>query len=60
MTGSAHCELAPYWCKKLGSDTLTGYQCSRRGGFVKVHLTPEDRVILSGDCATVIESTLLV
>ena len=60
MTGSAHCELAPYWCKKLGSDTLIGYQSSLRGGFVKVHLKSEGRVILSGNCVTVIESHLLV
>ena len=60
VTGSAHCELAPYWCEKLGSGALTGYQASRRGGFVKMRLTPEGRVILSGDCVTVIESTLLV
>ena len=32
VTGSAHCELAPYWSARLGRTHLTAKQLSRRGG----------------------------
>ena len=32
VTGSAHCELAPYWASKLGKNTLSAKQVSKRGG----------------------------
>lgn len=54
VTGSAHAVLTPYWAERLGRDTLTAFQASKRGG----HLTCRfagDRVILGGRCVTVIE-----
>ncbi|ENL5094691.1 PhzF family phenazine biosynthesis protein, partial [Vibrio vulnificus] len=35
-TGSAQCSLAPYWFKKLGSDSLTVCQLSTSGGYFEV------------------------
>lgn len=32
VTGSAHCQLAPYWARKLGKKELTAHQVSARGG----------------------------
>ena len=58
VTGSAHCVLAPYWTARLGRDTLTGYQASRRGGMVGVRLAG-DRVVLSGRAVTVMRGHLL-
>ncbi len=52
VTGSAHCCLAPYWCERLGSDKLTGFQASARGGTVEVELA-RDRVLIGGDAVTV-------
>ncbi|MCH7639790.1 MAG: PhzF family phenazine biosynthesis protein [Bacteroidetes bacterium] len=57
VTGSAHCALAPYWAGKLGRDTLTGYQASRRGGFVGVRVRG-DRVELTGRAITVFHGEL--
>lgn len=57
VTGSAHCCLAPYWCAKLGQDTLTGYQASPRGGLVRVEHIGE-RVKLSGQAVTVLKGQL--
>lgn len=57
VTGSAHCALAPYWAERLGRDTLTGYQASERGGYVRVALRG-DRVTLSGRAVTVLDGTL--
>ena len=32
VTGSAHCNLIPYWAEKLGKDTMQAKQVSERGG----------------------------
>jgi PhzF family phenazine biosynthesis protein len=59
VTGSAHCCLAPYWCRQLGRHELVGYQASARGGTVRVRLEG-DRVFLSGRAVTVLRAELLV
>ena len=48
VTGSAHCELMPYWADKLNKNQLTGRQISSRSGYVLCELD-KDRVILTGD-----------
>ncbi len=59
VTGSAHCALAPYWCDKLGKQSLTGYQASARGGIVRVRLEAEgQRVRLAGQAVTVLRGEL--
>jgi predicted PhzF superfamily epimerase YddE/YHI9 len=57
VTGSAHCALAPYWARKLGRGELTGYQASRRGGFVRVRAAG-DRVHLGGRAVTILRGEL--
>jgi len=47
VTGSAHCELAPYWSGRLGRDQLMARQLSRRGGTVACEVRG-DRVLLTG------------
>ena len=32
VTGSAHCMIAPYWCKRLGKESITAFQASARTG----------------------------
>ncbi len=59
VTGSAHCCLAPYWGEKLQKKEMTGFQCSARGGSVRVKLNG-DRVILEGHAVHVFSGTLLV
>jgi predicted PhzF superfamily epimerase YddE/YHI9 len=58
VTGSAHCVLGPYWHAKLGRNPLVGYQASRRGGVVEVHMV-NDRVELTGQAVTVMRCELL-
>lgn len=58
VTGSAHCELAPYWANKLGKNTLSAKQVSKRGG----HLICEvkaNRVFLLGAAVTFLEAEIL-
>ncbi len=54
VTGSAHAVMVPYWAGQLGRTSLTAYQASARGGHVSCRLAG-DRVILGGQCVTVIE-----
>ncbi|HEX8215242.1 MAG TPA: PhzF family phenazine biosynthesis protein [Allosphingosinicella sp.] len=57
VTGSAHAALAPFWAGRLGKDSFTAFQASRRGGRVECRLAGE-RVVLGGRCVTVIEGVL--
>nr|WP_321353252.1 PhzF family phenazine biosynthesis protein [uncultured Methanoregula sp.] len=59
VTGSAHCCLGPYWGEKLKKTEMVGFQCSPRGGSVRVKLEG-DRVILSGHAVHVLSGKLLV
>jgi PhzF family phenazine biosynthesis protein len=51
VTGAAHCKLAPYWAGKLGKNTLSARQISKRGGNLICEVKT-DRVILSGNAVT--------
>jgi len=51
VTGSAHCELAPYWAAKLGKTMLEARQLSRRGGTILCEVQ-SGRVLLSGHAVT--------
>jgi len=57
VTGSAHCELAPYWSSRLGKTTLKAFQASKRGGDVLCTLNG-DRVVLSGSAVTFMEAEI--
>ena len=59
VTGSAHCCLGPYWGEKLKKIELDGFQCSARGGTVRVTLLG-DRVLLGGHAVHIASGRLLV
>ena len=54
VTGSAHCELTPYWSARLGRKVLRARQISKRGGDVQCELAG-DRVVLKGGAVTFME-----
>lgn len=51
VTGSAHTVLAPFWAKRLGKETLSARQISKRGGDVTCFLKA-DRVEIGGSAVT--------
>lgn len=57
VTGSAHCELAPYWAKRLGKNTLAARQVSKRGGELQCEVRG-DRVLLTGRAVTFMEGEI--
>lgn len=54
VTGSAHCELTPYWAQRLQKQRLTAHQLSQRGGSLTCELVG-DRVFLSGQAVKYLE-----
>jgi len=59
VTGSAHCDLTPYWARKLKKDALIARQISPRGGTVWCRLEG-DRVFLEGTCADYLKGEISV
>jgi len=59
VTGSAHCELAPYWAGRLKKDKLTARQLSARGGELLCELSGE-RVLLSGSAVKYMEGEVYI
>jgi len=57
VTGSAHCELAPYWAQRLDKNSLRARQVSRRRGEISCRVKG-DRVSLSGRAVTFMEGMI--
>lgn len=58
VTGSAHTVLSSYWSQQLGKKDMHAFQCSSRGGELKISLRPDGRVDIKGGAALVLEGTL--
>ena len=59
VTGSAHCNIIPYWSEKLGKSKLFCKQLSQRGGDLHCELQG-DRVLMSGKCVLYLEGKINV
>ncbi len=61
VCGSAHAVMAPYWANVLKKRSLAAWQCSGRGGEVRVDADDSDSSVrLSGAARVVMEGTLNV
>lgn len=58
VNGSTHCELAPYWARRLGRSSLSARQVSRRGGNLKCELR-DDRVPMSDGVVIFMEAEVI-
>jgi PhzF family phenazine biosynthesis protein len=59
VTGSAHCQLIPYWAKRLGKTRLAARQLSPRGGALSCALEG-GRVTIAGQARLYLEGTITV
>ncbi|MBK0379089.1 PhzF family phenazine biosynthesis protein [Mucilaginibacter segetis] len=57
VTGSAHCNLIPYWAAQLGKNDLHAYQLSSRKGELWCKLKG-DRVIMAGKAVTYLKGQI--
>ncbi|NXE47802.1 PBLD protein, partial [Casuarius casuarius] len=58
VTGSAHAVLGSYWSEQLGKKEMLAFQCSRRGGELKISLRNDGRVDIAGKIAIVLKGNL--
>ncbi|MEO7124720.1 MAG: PhzF family phenazine biosynthesis protein [Nakamurella sp.] len=59
VTGSAHSQIAPYWAREIGRNTLTARQLSPRGGTVHCTVIGE-RVQLAGTYRRYLDGTVTI
>lgn len=59
VTGSAHCNLIPYWAQRLGKNTLFAHQISARGGELWCRFNG-DRVDIAGNCVELMRGSFLI
>lgn len=59
VTGSAHCNIVPYWSDKLGKTKLECKQLSARGGELLCELV-DDRVLMSGKCILYMKGKIFI
>ena len=57
VTGSAHCQLAPYWCEKLNKKEIMAKQLSARTGIIQCAVKG-DRVQLYGSAVDYLIGTI--
>lgn len=57
VTGSAHCNIVPFWSEKLGTTKFVCHQLSARGGVLECELKA-DRVLMSGSCVLFLEGKI--
>ncbi|XP_063163643.1 phenazine biosynthesis-like domain-containing protein isoform X1 [Candoia aspera] len=58
VTGSAHAVLSSYWSQQLGKKKLCAFQCSNRGGKLKILLRQDGRIDIGGQTVVVLEGSL--
>ena len=59
VTGSAHCNIVPYWSGKLGKTNLLCRQLSPRGGDLRCEYQG-DRVLMSGNCVLFLQGEITI
>ena len=59
VTGGAHCDLIPYWSKRLNKKDMIAKQLSKRGGELYCSYLG-DRVIIGGNAITYMQGELLL
>ncbi|NKK72839.1 PhzF family phenazine biosynthesis isomerase [Rhizobium leguminosarum bv. viciae] len=57
VTGSTHATLVPYWAQKLRKQSLSAFQCSKRGGRLDCELHG-DKVRIIGDAVTYLKGQI--
>ncbi|MBL7481109.1 PhzF family phenazine biosynthesis protein [Legionella bononiensis] len=57
VTGSAHCVIAPYWCKELNKSGIHALQGGRRQGELYCEIK-DKRVLLYGNCHLYMEGRI--
>nr|XP_056706648.1 phenazine biosynthesis-like domain-containing protein [Euleptes europaea] len=60
VTGSAHAVLSSYWSQQLGKKEMCAFQCSSRGGELRILVRDDGRVDIEGRAVLVLEGSLTI
>lgn len=58
VCGSAHCQIGPYWAKRLGKKVIRAWEASPRGGEVEIEILNDEYLLLRGHAALFAETIL--
>lgn len=59
VTGSAHCQLTPYWSQRLGKKELRAHQVSARGGELQC-VDRDARIEIAGRVVPYLDATITI
>lgn len=48
VCGSAHCQIVPYWAKRLGKKVINAWEASERTGALQGEIVSEEQIIIRG------------
>lgn len=60
VCGSAHCQIIPYWAKRLGKSTIDAWEASLRGGALQGEILNNEQLIIRGNATLFAESDLRI
>ena len=52
VCGSAHCQIIPYWAKRLGKNTIRAWEASSRGGDLTGEIIDNNIIKIIGKACT--------
>lgn len=58
VCGSAHCQIVPYWAKRLGKNVINAWEASARGGSLQGEIVDEKNIIIRGKAILFAETTI--
>lgn len=58
VCGSAHCQIIPYWAKRLGKDIINAWEASARGGYLQGEIVNENTIIIRGEAVLFAQSDI--
>lgn len=60
VCGSAHCQIIPYWAKRLNKKVINAWEASARGGALQGEIIDEERLLIRGKATLFAESKIYI
>ena len=60
VCGSAHCQIVPYWAKRLGKRVINAREASARGGALQGEVVDDQTLLLRGKAVLFAESQISI
>lgn len=60
VCGSAHCQIVPYWAKRLGKYVINAWEASHRGGEIQGEVIDDKQLYLRGKAVLFSQSEIIL